>query len=614
MTKESTPSIIEDSSSETIRVADFIARTVEKQGSDSFFMLSGGMMMHLMDAFGRTGMRYYCNHHEQASAMAADAYARQSGKLGVCLATSGPGATNLLTGLVGAYQDSVPVLFLTGQCKRKETIRYRGIKGLRQCGFLETDIVPIVESVTKYAAFVDEPKDIRYHLEKAIHLATTGRPGPVLLDMPLDVQGATVNLADLRGYEPEAKETATVSVEDLHRLVETVRKASRPVILAGHGVRAAGFVELFRSIIERWKVPVVTSMMAKDLLPDNHPQLAGQIGMRGHRGSNFVVQSADLILSMGCSLQVQTAGYEGELFAPEAYKIQIEREAGLLSREDIRADWKLHWDLSDYLPLLDKQIASSWTGADGAWPKTCQEWKDRFTSPNEPHLIGEETSPINLYEFIHLLNDATTGNETILTDAGQPFYILPQALRLKEGQRYLTPGSLAEMGWALPASLGVAAAAPANPVIAIIGDGSFQTNIQELQTLIHHRFNIKIFVINNDGYASIRNTQRSFFAGFVVGSTPESGVTLPSLPAIAKAYGIPYLHCANRSEAAVRIREALAAPGPMICEVMSQVDQKVMPIVPSHLLPDGTMRSKALHEMVPDVGVYLGQLRDILPV
>ena len=323
MTDTGTAAVAQTTEVKTVRVADYIARTVAGSGADAFFMVSGGMMMHLMDAFGRTRMRYYCNHHEQACAMAADAYARQTGKLGVCLATSGPGATNLLTGLVGAYQDSVPVLFLTGQCKRKETARWRGLKGLRQCGFLEVDIVPIVESVTKYAAFVDEPADIRYHLEKAIHLATTGRPGPVLLDLPLDVQGATVDPAEMRPYVPDPGAPASdFSPEDLQRVIDAVQNAERPLLLAGHGVRSAGLADEFRSRVELWQVPVITSMMAKDLLPENHPLLVGQAGQRGNRGANLAIQSADVIVALGCSLHLQTVGYEGDLFAPNARKFK----------------------------------------------------------------------------------------------------------------------------------------------------------------------------------------------------------------------------------------------------------------------------------------------------
>lgn len=592
-----------------IRVADYIAQTIAQQGVDSLFMLSGGMMMHLMDAFGRIpSIKYYCNHHEQACAMAADGYARESGKLGLCLATSGPGATNILTGLVGSYQDSVPILFLTGQCKRKETVRGRGIKGLRQCGFLEVDIIPIVESVTKYAAFVDDPRDIRMHLEKAIHLATTGRPGPVLLDLPLDVQAALIVPEELLGYQP-VEVRHTVNVADLERVIQAISQAQRPLILAGHGVRSAGLVEAFQQLVQQWQVPVATSLMAKDLLPDDHPLFVGHPGPRAHRGANFAVQSADVIVSIGCSLHIQTVGYEGDLFAPKALKIQIDLDPALLEREHVGFNWKFGWDLRDYLPMLQAKIRGPWS-AEGAeaWRVACRGWKNQHSSRNEPHQFGAADAPVNLYEFVQLLSEELLNQESVLTDAGQPHPILGQALRLKVGQRYINPGSFAEMGYALPASMGVAAAAPNKTVVAVFGDGSLQTNIHELQTLVHHQFNVKLFVINNDGYASIRNTQKSFFDGFYVGSTPSSGVTLPDAEKICLAYGLSYERCANRADLRETIRRVLARSGPVLCEVMAQVDQRILPAVPSQLLPDGTMRSKALHEMSPEVRVEFGAL------
>ncbi len=601
-----------------IRVAEYIAKTVENMGTECAFLLSGGMMMHLMDALGRREkIKYYCNHHEQASAMAADAYARQSGKLGLCLATSGPGATNLLTGIVGAYQDSSPVLFLTGQCKRKETIHWRAIKGLRQCGFLEVDIIPIVESVTKYAAFVDDPRDIRLHLERAIHLATAGRPGPVLLDIPLDVQAALIDEDELAAYDPAGDAAAPAAPvarpQELRQIVEAMGRAKRPLILAGYGVRSAGVVKTFRQMVEQWQIPVVTSAMAKDILPYDHSLLVGHPGLRGDRAANFAVQCADVILTIGCSLHVQTTGYEGELFAPNALKIQIDVDAPLLEREQSNVQWKFPWDLKDYLPRLAAQAAAVCpTPETASWRASCQQWKERFTARAEPHVLGLPDDPSNLYEFIDKLSDALKGNETILIDAGQPFWVLPQAFRLKEGQRYLNAGSLAHMGFAIPAAIGAAAAAPGRPMVVIIGDGSLQTNIQELQTLAHHGFNVKIFVINNDGYASIRNTQRAFFNGHFVGSTPASGVTLPDTGAIAAAYRLPFVHCANRAGLNSAIAQALAGPGPMICEIMAQVDQKIMPAVPSYALADGTMKSKALHEMAPDIGVDLEALRTAL--
>jgi acetolactate synthase-1/2/3 large subunit len=592
-----------------MRVADYMAKRVAETGTDCFFILTGGMAMHLNDAFGRiTKLRYYCNHHEQASAMAADAYARESGRLGVCMATSGPGATNLLTGLVGAYQDSVPVLFLTGQCKRAETIRSRGIHGLRQCGFLEVDIVPIVESVTKYAAFIESPERAPYHLEKALHLATSGRPGPVLLDVPLDVQGAECpSVHDL--YIPEPCTQPKPTLREIDQLLERLSRARYPLILGGHGIRCAGMVDVFRQLTHRLQVPVITSLMAKDLMTYDDPLFVGHCGPRGVRSANYAVQTSDLLVVMGCSLHIQTVGYEGALFAPHAYKIQIELDRAVQQRESVGVDEKLAWDIRDYLPLILDRARELTAAHQDKWQEVCAKWSETYSIQNEHHDLGKEHDPINLYEFVDVLSDALTGNETILTDAGQPHPILGQGFRIKGAQRYLNPGSLAEMGWALPAALGAAAASPEKTIIAIFGDGSLQTNIQELQTLVHHQFNIKLFVINNGGYGSIRRTQETFFKGFFVGATPDSGVTMPDSEKICAAYGVPFVRIATRARLGEELNAVLSRTGPVFCEVMGQYNQKILPVVPSYLAANGMMRSKALHEMAPDIGITYEQVR-----
>ncbi len=592
-----------------MRIADYVAQTVEQTGAECYFMLSGGMMMHLMDAFGRLPrMRYYCNHHEQACAMGADGYARRSEKLGVCLATSGPGSTNLVTGLAGAYQDSVPILFITGQCKREDTARASGIEGLRQNGFLEVDIVPIVESVTKYAAFVESPERMRFHLEKALYLAREGRPGPVLLDIPLDVQGAAYP-EDSEAFVPPAPSAKRADEEELAALLNRIGRAERPLILAGHGVRCASQTPAFLKFVETLGIPVLTSLMAKDLMPFDHPLWVGHPGPRAHRAANFAVQTADLIVTMGCSLHVQTVGYEGDMFAPRAEKIQIDLERPLLQREKIGVHFKHAWDIHDYLPRLASMCASYAGAVPESWRNLCRQWKIEYNVMKDGHLFGEPGDRVNLYEFIDVMSDVLSGGETILTDAGQPHPILGQAFRVKGTQRYLNPGSFAEMGWALPASFGVAAAHPETNVIAVIGDGSLQTNIQELQTLAHHQFNVKLFVINNDGYGSIRRTQETFFKGFYVGSTPGSGVTLPETEKIAAAYGLRFARVENRGVAKQRIQEILAIKGPVVCEVMGQIDQRILPVVASRLLPDGKMRSNSLEEMNPPIAASFEEIR-----
>ena len=591
-----------------MRVADYMAHKVVEAGADCFFVLTGGMAMHLNDAFGReSSLRYYCNHHEQASAMAADAYARQTGKLGVAMATSGPGATNLLTGLVGAYQDSVPVIFFTGQCKRVETVRGRNIPGLRQCGFLEVDIVPMVESVTKYAAFVESPERARYHIEKAIHLARSGRPGPVLLDVPLDVQAAPFP-EDSEGYTPEEDAVPVCDPADVEDIFERLAKAKRPLILAGHGIRVADQVEAFREFAHRLQVPVATTFMAKDLMAYDDPLFVGHPGPRGVRGANFAVQAADLILIMGCSLHIQTVGYEGELFAPNAHKIQIEIDPSLQARERVGVQTKYSWDIKDYLPRFMDRAARSQSSTCAKWIAACQSWKATYGIRQEPHDFGAAEDPTNLYEFVDVLCDLLEGTETILTDAGQPHPILGQAFRIKGNQRYINPGSLAEMGYALPASFGPAAADPNVNVIAVTGDGSLQTNIQELQTLVHYGLNVKLFVINNGGYGSIRRTQETFFKGFMMGSTPDTGVTMPETEAICKAYGLPFVRCENRAHLRPVLEKVLVQKGPVLCEVMAQYNQRILPGVPSYLLPDGSMRSKALDQMSPEIDLSFEEI------
>jgi acetolactate synthase-1/2/3 large subunit len=591
-----------------MRVADYMAHKVVEAGADCFFVLTGGMAMHLNDAFGREpSLRYYCNHHEQASAMAADAYARQTGKLGVAMATSGPGATNLLTGLVGAYQDSVPVIFFTGQCKRVETVRGRNIAGLRQCGFLEVDIVPMVESVTKYAAYVESPERARYHIEKAIHLARTGRPGPVLLDVPLDVQAAPFP-EDSVGYKPEENAVPACEPAAVDDIFDRIAKAKRPLILAGHGIRVADKVTEFREFVNRLQVPVATTFMAKDLVPYDDPLFVGHPGPRGTRCANFAVQAADLILIMGCSLHIQTVGYEGELFAPNAHKIQIEIDPSLQERERVGVQTKYTWDIKDYLPrFLDRLLCYGGTTC-GKWIAACQSWKEKYGIRQEPHEFGGEQDMTNLYEFVDVLSDLLDGSETILTDAGQPHPILGQAFRVKGNQRYINPGSLAEMGYALPASFGPAAADPNLNVVVVTGDGSLQTNIQELQTLVHYGWNVKLFVINNGGSGSIRRTQETFFKGFMMGSTPATGVTMPDTEAICKAYGLPFVRCENRAHLRDVLQQVVTQRGPVLCEVMAQYNQRILPGVPSYLLPDGSMRSKALEQMSPEIGMSFEEI------
>ena len=584
-----------------MRVADYIALHLQKIGVRYVFMLSGGGMMHLIDAIGRVdGMKYLCNFHEQASAMAADGYARLTNSLGVCYATSGPGATNILTGLVGAWQDSSPVLFITGQSNVSQTIQGSKIEGLRQFGTFEVDIVSIVRPVTKYAVFLDDPKMVRYHLEKAIHLALGGRSGPVLIDVPLNVQAATIDPETLEGYQ---EEISSVNVESFTddvglKILTKIQSSKRPLILAGYGIRCAGAVSQFQAIINQLQIPVVTTQLAKDVLPYDDKLFVGHPGVKGDRPGNFAVQNADFILSVGCSLHTQTTGYELDQFAVNAYKIQVDLDQAILKKENVGVTQKICCDINTFLGKLSILIDKGWDESKFfEWRQRCGQWKDQFPVNLEEHKLGD--GPINYYEFVDTLSELLQGNEAIITDAGSAFYVMGQAFKIKGSQRYIVSGSMGAMGYALPASLGVSCANPAITAICVMGDGSLQTNIQELQTLKHYGLNVKVFVVNNEGYASIRNTQKSFFSGYYVGSSYNSGVSLPPLDKIANAYGLPYFVCEKRENLRVILNKVLQTSGPVICGVTSQPDQEIIPTVSSVRLPDGSLKSKPIHDMYP---------------
>lgn len=587
----------------TMRVSDYIARHLHTIGSRDVFLLSGGGMMHLIDAVSRVpGMRYHCNHHEMACAMAAEAYARLTHRLGVCYATSGPGATNILTGVVGAWVDSAPVLYLTGQSNVKQSIRGSGIAGLRQFGTFEVDTVPIMQSVTKYAVFLDDPQMARYHLEKAIHRATSGRPGPVLLDIPLNVQAAQIDPEKLQGYDPAEdplwNPPPAADPAIVRDVYDRLMRAERPVILAGHGVRVAQAAELFRDVIDRLGVPIATTQLANDLLPYDHPLFVGHPGVKGDRPSGFALQNADVILTLGCSLHAQTTGYDTHLFAPQAYKIQVDLDDAVLRRESCGVQQKVRSDVTSFLEAL-RSVAGESTDSPHhvSWRAQCAEWKTRYAIMKEPHDFS--AGPVNYYEFSDVLSRLLRGDEVVIADAGSAFYIFGQAFRCKGTQRFIASGGLATMGYTVPACIGTAAAEPGKTIIGLTGDGSFHMNVPELQTIRHENLNVKLFVLNNRGYSCIRNTQDTYFGGHHVGTEDESGVSFPPFERIAHAYGIPYVRCGERGELEESIRAALAAPGPVFVEVLCQFNQRFVPVLTSEKRADGTMEAKPIHDLAP---------------
>jgi acetolactate synthase-1/2/3 large subunit len=590
-----------------MRVADFIANFLEEHHVEAAFLLSGGGMMHLIDAIGRSKkIKYICNHHEHACALGAEGYSRKSGRLGVCFATSGPGATNTVTGVVECWQDSVPVMFISGQSKLSQTIRGTGSSGLRQFGTFEVDIIPIVQSVTKYAAFLDDPKKIRYHLEKAAYFAMEGRPGPVFIDIPVDLQGAMVDSAELVGFDPKLESIQSTSTKvkdtDLEVVIDKLRSAQRPLVLAGHGVRTGRAIDLFLDFVRTWNIPVVTTPFAADLMTYSDPLYVGHPGMKGDRAGNFAVQSADLILTLGSSLHVTTTGYELDKFAPEAFKIQIDLDQAILKRQLVGVNLQINSPIHTFLEGL-KSFALTKSGQNmkplsiEPWLKRCMLWKSELAVRNEPHK--RQGNQINFYDLNEVLSDHCHDDATIVADAGSAFYIVGQAFRTKKNQRILISGALGAMGHAVPVAVGASIADPNHQVVVVIGDGSFQTNIQELATVAYNKCDIKIFVVSNEGYVSIRNTQNNFFSGFLVGTSHESGVLMPSLEKIAASYDIPFIKVAAVEDLKDQVIKALNVKGPVICEILTPNTQEIIPTVSSYKREDGSMVSKPLHDMYP---------------
>jgi len=580
------------------RVADYTASFLEQLGIHHVFLVSGGGMMFLSDGLARnSGIRVICNHHEQACAMAGVAYAKQRNDYGAVYVTTGCGGTNALTGLLGAWQDHVPCIFISGQTKRKETVRNSGL-ALRQFGVQEADILSIVAPMTKYAAMVNEPSRIAYHLEKAAFLAKDGCPGPVWIDIPLDVQGAQISEEDLEHFTSEEQSRISTRPElepkALMLVADALRQAQRPVVLSGQGIRLGGALKEFQSFIESNEIPVVASRLGIDLLPSDHPLFIGRIGNKGTRAGNFAVQNADCVLVLGSRLSVSSTGHEYHTFAREAKIIVVDIDSVEHQKKTVKIDLFVHAHVRDLLQgLLLKDRLTTTT----SWPKTCRTWKSQW-----PVCLPEykdSSQGINLYYFTDVLSQKMDAEDTILSDAGSAFYVISQGVQLKSGQRYVTSAAQAEMGFTLPAAVGAAMAKGSGNAVGVTGDGSLQMNLQELQTLVHYQCPVKLFVWNNNGYLSIRATQRKFFNSRFIGTDATSGVSFPDLEKISGAYGLPFYRVEKSDDLPRVIEEALSHKGPVICEVMCIEDQDIVPSVASYRREDGTMISKPLEDMYP---------------
>lgn len=582
-----------------IKAAKYIAQFLVDHGVEHMFTVTGGGAMHLNDAFGhQEGLTCVFNHHEQACSIAAEGYTRLTGKIaGVCV-TTGPGGTNAITGVVGAHLDSIPMFVISGQVKRETTVWSCPDVPLRQLGDQEFTIIPCVKTMTKYAHMITVPEEIRYHLEKAWYLCQSGRPGAVWLDIPLDVQAAMIDPDTMVGYDPTEADPAETPVYDRSytaKIIEKIASSRRPVIMAGEAIRLSGSHEAFLELADRLQIPIVTAFNAQDTLWDAHPMFAGHPATIGTRGGNFVTQNSDLMIILGCRMNLRQIGYNTAEYAPDTYKIWVDIDEAELHKPTIQADMPITANVADVIADLLQAELPAWDFS--AWTAWC-----RKVNKNYPACLPEyyeKNSPVNPYVFVNELFPLLSEDDVMVCGNATAAIVPFQTGELKKGQRIFSNSAIAAMGYGFPAAIGACVAHEGKRVICFDGDGSFQMNLQELQTVVYNQLNLKIFYLNNDGYHSIRQTQMNTFQSQFVGIGDGYGLSFPDAEKIAYAYGIPYVKIDELSTMEERMKEALSIEGPVFCEVVLDPKQYFWPKISSKVLPDGRIVSPPIDDMFP---------------
>lgn len=576
-----------------IKVANYISEFIVKNGIDTMFTITGGGAMHLNDAFGhQQGLKCYYNHHEQACSTAAEGYYRVNGKMASVCVTTGPGGTNAITGVMGAYLDSIPMIIISGQVKISNTVKYTGLN-LRQYGDQEFDIVKMIKHITKYSVTIEDPLSIKYHLQKALAIAKSGRPGPVWIDVPLNIQSAVIETDELIEYE-EYKEEYKVTEEQIKIIKEKIASAKRPIIYVGSSVRLSGNLELFTKLIKQLNIPIVVACNSIDSIPTNHRLYAGIGGCNGNRAGNFAVQNSDFILSLGCRLSIRQVGFNFETWARDAFVVMVDIDEEELNKPSLHVDVKIKSDVGYFMKKLIKENIK-FNRED--WIKQCQYWLEKYPVVTNKMIDSKE---INVYNFIKILTNNMNENSVMVVGNGSACVAGSQASIVKKGFKYIMNSGSAQMGYDIPAVIGACIGNKLNEVICVTGDGSIQMNIQELQTIVTNNLKTKIFVINNNGYHSIRQTQNNFFDGNVVGIGPESkDLSFPDLKKISNAYGLDYYSIKDNDKLEENIKEILIKKAPLICEIFVSTTQYFEPKPSSKKLEDGTMISCPLEDLYP---------------
>ena len=586
-----------------IRLADYVADFLVDNGITDCFTVTGGGAMHLNDALGhKEGLKCLYNHHEQACAIAAEAYARINNKIAAVCVTTGPGGTNAITGVVGGWLDSVPMLIISGQVRYDTSKRGMGLN-IRAGGDQEFDITRSVECMTKYCEMIEDPKRIRYALEKALYLAKTGRPGPCWIDIPVNFQGCTIETDELIGFDPTAEENDSAPLVDeatIDAVIERIKNAQRPVLYAGNGVRLSGGFDVFEKAVRKLNIPVVTGWDNIDMMADEDPLYAGRGGIMGDRFGNFAVQNSDLVLAVGNRLSIRQVGYNWQTWAREAFVIMVDVDAEELKKPTLHVEMPIHADAKDFLSkLVAKCPDDGVIFEENGWQQTCRDWKRSYPVVQQKHFDAEGLT--NPYAFIKKLSDGLPEGYTTVVGNGTACVVGSHGYVIKRGQRFIINSAIASMGYDLPAAIGVCVALGKKEIVCVSGDGSIQMNLQELQTILTNKLPIKIFVINNDGYHSIRQTQTNLFGAHTkVGIGPESGdLSFPSLERLAWAYGYPYAACRTNSEIDATLKQAFQTEGAFIAEIFVDPTQFFEPKSATKRLADGTLVSPPLEDLAP---------------
>lgn len=589
------------------RLADYVADFLTAHGVTDGFSVVGGGAMHLNDAFGHhPGLKMTYQHHEQACAIAAEAYARLENRIAVLCVTTGPGGTNALTGVLGGWLDSIPMFVVSGQVRYDTTARYAqqftGEYRLRAMGDQEYDIVRSVEPMTKYAVMIEDPYRIRYALEKAWHLATTGRPGPVWIDIPVNYQGMKIETDRLEGYDPAEDDgdlAPEVPLATVRTVIEKIKNAKRPVFHAGYGIRLSGGYGAFRSVLEKLGIPVVTYWNAIDLIEDEHPLYCGRAGNMGDRPGNWAIQNADLILAVGTRISIRQVGYHWKTWAREAEVIMVDVDPAELRKPTLHVEMPIHADAKDFLTKLDAALPSA-LPEKTEWRAACRKWKTDYPAVLPRHW-EENGKTANVYAFMRYLSSRLPENSLTAFSNGACCVVGNQAYVIGKNSRVANNSAVASMGYGLPAAIGTCVSGGRRTTVCLEGDGSIMMNLQELQTVITNRLPVKIFLINNEGYHSIRLTQRNLFSEHEkVGIGPESGdLSFPQYEKIAKAFGYPYFSAHSNAEMKEAVDRALACEGATFCEIFTDTEQVWEPKSSTKRLEDGTLVSPPLEDLAP---------------